>query len=288
MFEFTAVKSSRVVILGSKGFVAQAFAARFKDDGFNVKTVGANELDLCAEGAGQKLADLLQNDDCLVFVSALTPDRGRDLATMRKNLLMAEAVIDALKKKAVSQIVYVSSDAVYDDRAHLVNETTPLAPETFHGIMHRARETALVGACVAAKVPLVILRPCAVYGPGDTHNGYGPNRFIRTAIEKGSVDLFGGGEEQRDHLYIGDFATLASACVARGARGVLNIATGKAYSFAEVASVAARLAGRSVDIKPSARANPVTHRHFDITMLLRAFSGFSFTRLEDGLKAMVR
>ena len=288
MFEFTGKKPSRVVILGAKGFVANAFATRFKADGLSVKTLGASELDLTVEGAGQKLADVLQNDDCLVFVSALTPDRGRDLATMRKNLLMAEAVMDAIKKKPVQHLLYVSSDAVFDDKAHLVNETTPLAPETFHGIMHRAREAALIGACAVAKIPLVILRPCAVYGPGDTHNGYGPNRFIRTAIEKGAVDLFGGGEEQRDHLYIEDFAKLASDCVTRGARGDLNIATGKAYSFAEAASVAAKLAGRAVEVRTSARANPITHRHFDTTALLRAFPGFSFTSLEDGLKAMVR
>lgn len=288
MLEFTEAKPSRVVILGSKGFIAGAFASRFKSDGLNVKTIGAAELDLCKDGSGAALAEMLDAGDCLVFVSALTPDRGRDLATMRTNLVMAESVIEALKKKPVRHLLYVSSDAVYEDDAHLVSESTPLAPGTFHGIMHRAREVAIAQACAAAKIPLVILRPCAVFGPGDTHNGYGPNRFIRTALEKGAVDLFGGGEEQRDHLYIDDFASLASACVTRGARGALNIASGKAYSFADVAAVAAKLAGRPVEVRPSARANPITHKHFDITNLLRAFPGFSFTPLEAGMKAMVQ
>jgi hypothetical protein len=49
--------------------------------------------------------------------------------------------------------------------------------------------------------------------------------------------------------------------------------------------VAAR-AGRTVEIATSARQNPATHRHFDVTNLLRAFPGVRFTPLEDGLAAM--
>ena len=48
--------------------------------------------------------------------------------------------------------------------------------------------------------------------------------------------------------------------------------------------VAAR-GGRPVEIVTSARQNPVTHRHFDVTNLLRAFPGARFTPLDDGLAA---
>ena len=29
-----------------------------------------------------------------------------------------------------------------------------------------------------------IIRPTLVYGPGDTHKGYGPNKFINLALKK--------------------------------------------------------------------------------------------------------
>ena len=40
-----------------------------------------------------------------------------------------------------------------------------------------------------------------------------------------------------------------------------------------------------VEIAPSPRQNPATHRNFDTTNLLRAFPGARFKRLDDGLAA---
>jgi hypothetical protein len=45
--------------------------------------------------------------------------------------------------------------------------------------------------------------------------------------------------------------------------------------------------GGPVTIEPSARQNPVTHRHFDITNLLRAFPSIRFMPLADGVTATV-
>ena len=41
-----------------------------------------------------------------------------------------------------------------------------------------------------------ILRPTLVYGPGDTHNGYESNMFLRAVNSGENIDLFGKGEEQ--------------------------------------------------------------------------------------------
>src|SRR5262249_15772692 len=52
-----------------------------------------------------------------------------------------------------------------------------------------------------------------------------------------------------------------------------------------VADMIAAGSSRPVAIVPSARHNPVTHRHFDITNLLRAFPDMRFTSLAEGLAA---
>ena len=51
---------------------------------------------------------------------------------------------------------------------------------------------------------LTIIRPTLVYGPNDPHNGYGPNKFIRDAKKGNCINLFGKGEERRDHIFIND------------------------------------------------------------------------------------
>ena len=53
-----------------------------------------------------------------------------------------------------------------------------------------------------------ILRPTLIYGEGDPHNGYGPNKFMRLAKKNEDILLFGKGEELRDHININE--TLAS------------------------------------------------------------------------------
>ena len=135
------------------------------------------------------------------------------------------------------------------------------------------------------KAPLAVLRLTAIYGAGDTHNSYGPNRFLRQALSEGRIALFGDGEENRDHLYVADAVALILAVVARGSTGLLNLATGKSSTFRTVADIIAAQSGRPVVIAPSVRQNPATHRHFDITNLLRAFPDARFKSLAEGLAA---
>ena len=89
--------------------------------------------------------------------------------------------------------------------------------------MHRTRELILAGE---AKAPLAVLRLTAVYGADDTHNSYGPNRFVRQALKDGRISLFGDGEETRDHLYVDDAVALMLAVVSHASTGLLNLASG--------------------------------------------------------------
>ena len=277
------VKPSRVLVLGSRGFVAQAAVQALRDQGVHVAAIPSGEIDLTAPAAADALAGRLQPDDALVFVPALTPDKGKDIATMMRNLEMGRNVCAALARRPCAHVVYVGSDAVYHDDANPVRETSCCQPSTFHGVMHMARERMLVETLRAPKVPLVILRPSLIYGPGDTHNGYGPNRFLRQSAAGERITLFGEGEEQRDHVYIGDVARLIHLAVLHRSEGVLNVATGDARSFRDVAERAVAAAGRQVPIAGTPRANPITHRHFDVTAMIAAFPSFRCTGLDEGL-----
>ena len=138
-------------------------------------------------------------------------------------------------------------------------------------------------ACRAAGIPLAILRPAALYGAGDTHDSYGPNRFLRTAREEGRIALFGEGEEQRDHVFVDDAAALVTAVLERSSTGVLNVATGSAVSFRAVAEAVAGLVdGAAVEGSP--RRGPITHRHFDVAATRAAFPTFAWTPYEEGLR----
>ena len=282
------VPPSRVVVLGARGFVAAAVLLRLR--GLGVATLGlsSTDLDLTAPGAAERLAALLREDDALVFVSALTPDRGRDIATLMKNLLMGQQVCAALAVRPCAHVVYLSTDAVYADAASHVRESTCAEPGSFHGTMHVVRERMLVETLKTSKTPLTLLRPSLLYGSGDTHNGYGPNRFARTALADRTIALFGGGEEKRDHVQIDDVAGIVARVLAHRSAGVLNIASGRSLSFREMAELVREACGADVRIVPSERANHVTHRHFDVSALVAAFPDVRFTDPREGVTVMVR
>jgi nucleoside-diphosphate-sugar epimerase len=223
---------------------------------------------------------LFKSSATVIFLSAITPDKGRDIDAFMKNILMMKHFCEAIKNSAVAHLIYFSSDAIYGQKKCLLSEESPLAPEDLYGAMHLARELML---SELTNIPLAILRITAVYGAGDTHTSYGPNRFIKTALQRQRIDLFGCGEELRDHIYVGDVAAITNSCVHRRSCGVLNVATGKSHSFKRVAELVADQFNRPIKIQQIARSNQVIHKHFDTANLLKAFPSLSLTLLEDGL-----
>ncbi len=265
---------ARVVILGANGFLSLALAAALRGDQIPFRAVGSQEVNLIDDSAPQKLRDIIQPDDALVIASALTPDKGRDVATLMKNLQMASHVCSVLGAGSCSHVVYISSDAVYDSRSSLIEESSSCEPSDLYALMHTGREKMIGSACQTAKIPLAIVRPCAVYGAGDTHNSYGPNRFIRTALADGVIRLFGEGEEKRDHIRVEDVAGILKLCLLHRSSGIVNAVSGQAVSFMDIARLIVTVAPRAVKLEPQPRGGPVTHRHFDVTALIHAFPDF--------------
>ncbi len=273
-------KPSRVVLLGARGFIGAAIRRWLEAQGVPVIAPISTELNLAETAAADKLTALFKPSDSVVMLAALTPDKGRDIATLMKNLAMMQNVCAALEKSGCAHLVYFSSDAVYNTAVSRVTEDTPASPQDLYGAMHYTRE---IMARSLVKVPVLVLRPTIVYGLDDTHNSYGPNRFRRVAQKDGKIVLFGGGEETRDHIHVDDVAALTVRCLHHRSTGTLNVATGTSKSFHEVAEIVAKQFNRKIEIVPTSRQNPVTHRHYDVTNLIKAFPDFCFTALEDGV-----
>ena len=280
-------RPARVVILGASGFVGRYLAEQLAADKVEVLGLTSKDLDLASRDASQKLGGILRKDDVLVFASCITRDKGDDLPVFVKNMIMAEQVGLCVEKAGCAQVVYLSSDAVYKDGISPVREDSECGPAGLYPMAQYAREAMITHSTAKAKVPLAILRLCAVYGKGDSHNGYGPNRFARMAAEKGKITLFGEGEETRDHIFVKDVCRVIALCVSHRSTGVLNVVTGKAVSFMEAAQAVVQAKNGAVTIEVTPRKSPITHRHFDNAALIKAFPTFAFTELLQGVKETI-
>ena len=135
--------------------------------------------------------------------------------------------------------------------------------------------------------PYAILRPTLLYGAADPHNGYGPNRFRRLAAAGDDIELFGEGEERRDHVLIDDVACLVRLVLAHGSVGSLNIVTGEVVSFRDAADMVVCHFDSPVEIKGTPRSGPMPHngyRPFDASATNKAFPDFRYTPIRDGIR----
>ena len=277
----TPTTPRRVVVIGAAGFVGKAVAARMERDGVSVLRITREQVDLTAANAGAQLAALLLAGDAVVAAAARAPCKDADMLV--ENMVMARTLVRGLSSVDVSHVVNISSDAVYADSLAPLTETSCASPGSLHGVMHLAREVIFRNEL---KAPLAILRPSLLYGAGDPHNGYGPNRFRRLAASGQEIVLFGNGEERRDHIFIDDVAELVARVLYRRSQGTLNIATGTVTSFRTIAEKVVALSGKNIPIRTTTRTGPMPHdgyRPFDTAQCKASFPDFRYTPLDDGL-----
>ncbi len=271
----------KVLVIGCNGFIGKALTQALAASDFVVDAVSSRDLDLTDSKSILPLADKIKSCDHLVMLSCLTPDKGKDTNTLMKNILMAKHVCDAiLQQENRPHVIYFSADAVYNFEEPLIHEETPPSPIDTYGSMHRTRELIFMEA-----VPnqLAIIRSTLVYGPGDSHNSYGPNRFRREAFKEGSITIFGEGEDTRAHIFIDDLVRLTVLVLKNNSVGILNGATDESISFSELAKLVTQFFDKSINIIKKPRAGEPTHRYFEASRCYEAFPGFTFSPLKEGL-----
>lgn len=279
--------AAHVVLLGNTGFVGRRLEARLRAEGHEVRGYATATLDLRDPASLRALEGAATPESVLVVLAALTPDRGATLDTFTGNVQIAVNVARFLEEHSARRCVLFSSDAVYSFDTNPVDEGTPVDPQGLYAVAKHTAEGVLTAVAQRRGIPLLRLRPTAVYGPGDTHNSYGPNRFVRQAVRERVVRLFGQGEETRDHLYVDDLAAVAAALAVSDTVGTVNLATGESRSFASVVEDLRAIVPHPFEVVCAPRQSPITHRRFDIAQLRQALPDLRLTPFAEGLRATV-
>lgn len=154
-------------------------------------------------------------------------------------VLLAQAAQEA--NYPVKKMVFMSSLAavgpLYDDVSRITEGTLP-QPVTAYGKSKLLAEERLRGLTL----PLIILRPTAVYGPREK------DIFILfKTINKGLEPYIGRVQQQLSFIYVKDLAQLTvQALFAEGTSGTYNVSDGKGYDRYELAALTKRFLGKKV------------------------------------------
>jgi UDP-glucose 4-epimerase len=184
------------------------------------------------------------------------------LPSHRTNLTGAITVFDrarAARSGAPVPVVYASSAAVYGDNPALpLAEDAAPRPLSAYGADKLGCELHARVAALVHRVPTLGLRFFNVYGPRqDPGSPYsGVISIFCDRLQAGQdVTIFGGGEQTRDFVYVGDAVAgmLAGMAVIsarqEGVPGVLNLCTGHATTINGLVRVIAELCGAQARIR---------------------------------------
>jgi nucleoside-diphosphate-sugar epimerase len=140
-------------------------------------------------------------------------------------------------------LVYVGGTLVYGSRGdEAVSEDATLSPFSFARHYHAA-EVPWLAAMRYDDLPVVIVRPAWVLGPGSWFEAY----YLGPMRREGAVPLYGDGRNLMSIVHVDDCAGLLAHIARHAAPGaVVNAFTGPAIPQREFAARLGRLAGLPV------------------------------------------
>lgn len=173
--------------------------------------------------------------------------------------------LEIAARNGVRRFVYVSSSMVYGDFAAPIREEAPLNPIGIYATLKRSGEELVKDFAMRSGFEYVIVRPTAVYGPGDLPNRVVP-RFFERALQ-GRTLTVNGRDEVLDFTYVTDTARgiFLAATVDGAENDTYNISYGTATPIYDVAAKIVDLLGEGIIEVKGRQANFPSRHALDIT-----------------------
>lgn len=225
----------RIALTGATGFVGGAVARAAAARGWTVHGYGSARWDITAG----PLTDP-PPVDAVVHAAAAVTDWGPAAPVWRANV---DGTRNVLASFPDARFVHISTASVYDPFVPTVQAPEPAAPVarylTAYGASKAAAERLLTG-----RADTVVLRPHAVYGPGD------PTLLPRLlgAIRGRTLVLPGDGRTRHTLTAVGTLVdAVLRACDRAAPPGVYNIGDAEPVALAD--AVSTLLSERGLDVR---------------------------------------
>ena len=249
-------------VTGATGFVGHACAAALAASGEElVCTVRARSdtRALRALGSGVALAPATLDDvrgltaafdgcRAVLHCAARASDWGRRADFERDNVAGVVNVVEAAARAGARHVVHLSSANAGGYGRDLDEDSGGSWASSPYSRSKRAAERAARLHAARRGVRLTVLRPSAVYGPGD-------RRWTLPMLERidaGTWALVDGGRALLTPLYVGNLARAAVLALGRRVPGIFILTDDVTMSWKQITVRCARALG----VRPSARSVP--------------------------------
>lgn len=155
---------------------------------------------------------------------------------MEANVVGTFNMMEAARKNDVKRFVFASSGAPIGECTPPIHEEMPCHPVSPYGASKLAGEAYCSAFFRSYGLETVALRFGNVYGPGSTHKNSVVAKFIKQAMEGGTLEIYGDGSQTRDFIFIDDLTdAIMKAAKVDGVGGeVFQIATNRESTVNEL------------------------------------------------------
>ncbi|CNF06915.1 putative dehydrogenase [Yersinia similis] len=165
---------TNILITGASGFIGGAFMRRFaRNDGIRLCGIGRRSVEDFPTSVHYQSLDLARlatldfTPDVVIHAAGRAGPWGTRCEYYRDNVVTTEQVIKFCQSRGNPRLIYLSTAAVYYRYCHqlALTEQSEIGPEFANDYaLTKYQGEVLIDAYQGEKT---ILRPCAVFGPGD-------------------------------------------------------------------------------------------------------------------------
>lgn len=240
---------TKALVTGATGFLGSHLAYRLARIGWDVTATGRNEQvgqQLAAAGIHfvaadlrdrQRMIDACRGQEYVFHCGALSSPWGNYRDFYGSNVEGTAHVADGCISAGVKRLVHVSTPSVYFDyrERQMISEVDPLPeqPANHYAATKLEAEQLLKRYRREQELPVIMLRPRAIFGPGE--QALLP-RLLRTNAQSG-VPLLNGGQAEIDLTYVDNLLDVMLLCCDSPTSTlgqVYNISNGEAMPFEQL------------------------------------------------------
>lgn len=277
--------SDRVLVTGGTGFIGAAVVAALRHNGRDVIALSRADGDIASP---ETLKRHWGKDVTSVVHCAgrtFVPDSWDDPAGFMATNALGTMQVLAFCRSEGARLVHISAYVYGQPESLPIPETAPVRANNPYALSKHIAEQACRFHAEHMDVPVTILRPFNIYGPGQ------PDKFLIPTIirqvQSGPTVRVKDLEPRRDYLFLDDLIAAILVALDREHNGleVMNLGSGTSHSIAELIAIVQAIAGTTwpVASEKSPRIAEISDVRADISQARNLLHWKPRVSLADGI-----